>query len=50
MPINIQFIMQDNQNGIVYDASELLIGATWSGQISGQPGKLSADIVRDGTL
>ena len=49
-PINIEFIIQDNQTGIIYDASELLIGATWSGQISGQPGKLAADIVRDGAL
>lgn len=50
LSINIEFIIQDNQTGIVYDASQLLISATWSGQISDQPGKLAFDIVRDGTL
>lgn len=49
-PINIEFIIQDNQTGVIYDASELLIGATWSGRIAGQPGKLAFDIVRYGTL
>ena len=48
--MNIELLIQDNQTGRVYDASELLIGATWSGQISGQPGKLTFDVVRDGTL
>ena len=48
--MNIEFLIQDNQTGVIYDASELLIGATWSGRISGQPGKLAFDIVRDGTL
>lgn len=49
-PIKIQFIIQDNQTGVTYDASELLISATWSGQLTGQPGKLAFDIVRDGSL
>jgi len=48
--INIQFVLQDNQTGVIYDASELLISTTWNGQITGQPGKLAFDIVRDGTL
>ena len=49
-PINIEFVIQDNQTGVIYDASELLIGAAWSGQLAGQPGKLTFDVVRDGTL
>jgi hypothetical protein len=49
-PINIQFVLQDNQTGVIRDASGLLIGATWSGQLAGQPGKLAFDVVRDGTL
>lgn len=48
--LDIQFILQDNQTGVTYDASELLIGATCSSQLAGQPGKLAFDIVRDGTL
>ncbi len=49
-PINIQFIIQDNQSGVIYDASNNLVSATWSGQIAGQPGKLTFDVVRDGAL
>lgn len=48
--MNIELILQDNQTGRIYDASTLLISATWSGQLSGQPGKLTFDLVRDSTL
>lgn len=48
--MELECFIQDNQSGAVYDASELLISATWSGQISGQPGKLSFELVRDHSL
>lgn len=48
--MNIELLIQDNQTGRIYDASTLLIGASWSGQLSEQPGKLTFDLVRDGTL
>ena len=48
--MEIEFLLQDNLTGTIYDASTLLISATWSGQLSGQPGKLTFDIVRDNTL
>lgn len=48
--INIEFLIQDNQTGVIYDASELPISITYTGQLSGQPGKLAFDLVRDGTL
>ena len=48
--INIEFAIQDNQTGVIYDASEIIGNITWSGQITGQPGKLTYDIVRDGSV
>ena len=48
--VDVQLKIQDNQTGVVYDASSLLIQATWSGEVTGQPGRLEFELVRDGVL
>jgi len=46
----IEVLIKNNQNGELFDISQLVDNIEWTTQMEGQPGKLTFDFIKDGSV